>query len=237
MPLKIMLRLFLGTALAWMLAPGALLPQTPNTATPNTATTSAPSRFAEREPRYRLQVGDVVEVQFRLTPEFNQTLTVHPDGFTQLSNAPDLKLSGLTLTEARTAILAAYAKVLHDPELTLILKEFEHPWFVVNGEVNKPGRFDLKGSVSLTDALAIAGGFTNNARRGEVLLVRRQTADRFETRRIRTKEILEKGMFQEDLALRSGDAVYVSRSPVAGFERFMNATQLGFALSTLTFRR
>lgn len=194
--------------------------------------TVAFAQFAPREPRYQLQVGDVFEVQFRLTPEFNQSLTVHPDGFVQLKGAEDLKLSGLSVSEAREAMAKAYTKVLVEPEITIVLKEFEKPWFVVNGEVSKPGRFDLKGNVSLTDALAIAGGFTRDAKRGEVLLVHRLKADQYETRRVRTKEILERGHFEEDLALRSGDAIYVSRSPFATVERILSATQLGFLLSS-----
>ncbi|WP_031500587.1 polysaccharide biosynthesis/export family protein [Bryobacter aggregatus] len=189
-------------------------------------------QFADRQPRYQLQVGDVMEVQFRLTPEFTQTLTIHPDGFVQLKSVEDLKLSGLSVAEARDAIAKVYAKILVEPEISIVLKEFEKPWFVVNGEVSKPGRFDLKGNVSLTDALAIAGGFTRDAKRGEVLLVRRISSAQYETKRIRTREILEKGHFEEDLALRSGDAVYVSRSPFANVERILSATQLGFILSS-----
>ncbi len=190
------------------------------------------AQFAPREPRYQLQVGDVFEVQFRLTPEFNQNLTVHPDGFVQLKGVEDLKLSGLSVSEAREAMAKAYAKVLVEPEITIVLKEFEKPWFVVNGEVGKPGRFDLKGNLSLTDALAMAGGFTRDAKRGEVLLVHRLKSDQYETRRVKTKEILERGHFEEDLALRSGDAIYVSRSPFATVERLLSATQLGFLLSS-----
>lgn len=190
------------------------------------------AQFTPREPRYQLQVGDVFEVQFRLTPEFNQSLTVHPDGFVQLKGAEDLKLSGLSVSEARDAMVKAYTKVLVEPEITIVLKEFEKPWFVVNGEVGKPGRFDLKGNLSLTDALAMAGGFTKDAKRGEVLLVHRLKSDQYETRRVRTKEILDRGHFEEDLALRSGDAIYVSRSPFAMVERILSATQLGFLLSS-----
>ena len=47
--------------------------------------------------RYRLQPGDVLEVQFRYTPEFNQTLTVQPDGYISLEIGGDLKVAGFTI--------------------------------------------------------------------------------------------------------------------------------------------
>ena len=37
--------------------------------------------FATREPRYHIGLGDIIDVEFPLVPEFNQTVTVQPDGF------------------------------------------------------------------------------------------------------------------------------------------------------------
>src|SRR3954463_12481462 len=65
------------------------------------------------EDRYRLQPGDVLEVQFRYTPEFNQTLTVQPDGYISLEIAGDLKVAGFTIEETREAILRQANKRLH----------------------------------------------------------------------------------------------------------------------------
>src|SRR5882762_10857607 len=57
------------------------------------------------EERYRLQPGDVLEVQFRYSPEFNQTVTVQPDGYVSLEIGGELKVAGLTIEQARQAIL------------------------------------------------------------------------------------------------------------------------------------
>src|SRR5690242_13164309 len=54
-------------------------------------------RFSERNPRYRLGRGDVLEITFPRTPEFNQTATVQPDGFISLHGAGDLQVFGLTV--------------------------------------------------------------------------------------------------------------------------------------------
>src|SRR6185369_1486899 len=90
------------------------------------------------EERYRLQPGDVFEVQFRYSPEFNQTVTVQPDGYITLEIGGDLKVAGFTLEQIRTAILRQARTRLQDPIATIVLKEFQRPYFVVAGEVNQP---------------------------------------------------------------------------------------------------
>src|ERR1700737_2261101 len=77
------------------------------------------------EERYRLQPGDVIEVQFRYSPEFNQTVTVQPDGYITLEIGGDLKVAGFTIEQIRTAILRQARTRLQDPVATIVLKEFQ----------------------------------------------------------------------------------------------------------------
>src|SRR5437879_13902247 len=74
------------------------------------------------EERYRLQPGDVLEVQYRYSPEFNQTVTVQPDGYVSLEIGGDVKVAGLTIEETRRAILRKAAARLQDPVATILLK-------------------------------------------------------------------------------------------------------------------
>jgi polysaccharide export outer membrane protein len=187
-----------------------------------------PSQFSSRTPRYRVQTSDVIEIQFKFTPEFTQTVTVQPDGFVPLQVAGEVKLQDLTLEEARTAIVAKYAGILHEPAVTLTLKEFNKPFVIVGGEVSKPGRLDLRGEITLTDAVTMAGGFTPNAKQDQVLLFRRVNPEMVEVKRINVKDILGKGRLQEDIRLLPGDAVYASKSNMAKFDRFMSVSRLGF---------
>src|SRR5205085_10827385 len=89
--------------------------------------------------RYRLQPGDVLEVQYRYSPEFNQTVTVQPDGYITVEIGGDVKVAGFTIEETRQAILRQASKRLQDPVATIVLKEFQKPYFVVAGEVATPG--------------------------------------------------------------------------------------------------
>ncbi|MBY0505767.1 MAG: polysaccharide biosynthesis/export family protein [Bryobacteraceae bacterium] len=194
-----------------------------------------PSQFSSRTPRYRLQTSDVVEIQFKFTPEFTQTVTLQPDGFVPLQMVGELKLQDLTLEEARAAIAAKYAGVLHEPAITLTLKEFNKPYVIVGGEVTKPGKLDLRGDLTLTDAVSMAGGFTQNAKQDQVLLFRRINPEMMEVKRVNVRDILGKGHLNEDIRLLPGDAVYAGKSNMAKFDRFMAVSRLGFFFP-LSFR-
>ena len=183
--------------------------------------------FASRTPRYRIQSSDVLELQFRFTPEFNQTLTVQPDGFVALQAAGEVKLLDLSVEEAVKAVVAQYKGILHDPAISIVLKDFNKPYFVVGGEVAHPGKFELRGALTLTDAIAMAGGLTQNGKQDQLLLFRRVTPETAEVKKLNLKQVLGKGNLLEDIRLSPGDGIYVAKSTLGKIDRFMSVSRLG----------
>src|SRR5208282_1686024 len=112
-----------------------------------------PQLGGERRPLYRLNRSDVVALSFTLSPEFDQTLTVQPDGYTFLKDAGPVLAQGLTLEEFRAAVRQAYTGYLHDPQVAVALKEFENPYFVAGGEVGHPGKYELRADTSVIEAV------------------------------------------------------------------------------------
>ena len=112
---------------------------------------------------------DVLELHYRYSPEFDQTVTVQPDGFVALQLVGDLKRRILTVNQAKGAILEMAGQRLKDPEITLVLKDFEKPYFTVGGEVTSSGRFEMRGSITALQAIMMAGGFkTASAKHSQV---------------------------------------------------------------------
>jgi protein involved in polysaccharide export with SLBB domain len=99
--------------------------------------------------------------------------------------------------------------------------------------VGKPGRYDLKGDVMLSEAIQIAGGLGPGAQTSEILLFRRVSQDWVETMRIDFKEALQNGL-QEDIRLRPGDSIYVSRSKLGKIQKFMESSRLGLFFNPLS---
>lgn len=154
-------------------------------------------------------------------------VTIEPDGFISLKDLGQLKVGGLTLQEATKTITDRYSTTLHDPSITITLKEFSKPSFVIAGEIAKPGKYELHGDVTLTDAIAMAGGFVLGARQSEVLLFRRATSDAVEVKKCNVKHMLSKGQVNEDPILRPGDSIFISKSAVGKLDTFMKVTRLG----------
>ena len=140
--------------------------------------TGNPVLGRDRRPLYRFNKSDVVEISFAFASEFNQTAAVQPDGYITLKDAGHLVAEGLTASELEAAIAAAYGKLLHDPRVTVGLKDFDRPYFIAAGEVGRPGKYELRGPISISAALAIAGGFNEHAKHSQVVLFRHVNAKR-----------------------------------------------------------
>ncbi len=220
--------------------------QRPRVATGNAGRTEAtesgiaggvwsPALTGERRPLYRLRKSDVIEIDFPLVPEFNQTVTVQPDGFIALREVGQVFVEGKKLPELEEAVRAAYAAMLHDPEVTVVLKDYDHPYFVASGEVMRPGKYELRGDTTVTEALAIAGGFNGQAKKSQVVLFRRVSDELVETRLLDVKQMLKSADLREDLHLRAGDLLYVPQSTLSKLRRLMPTSSLSMYMNPTQF--
>jgi polysaccharide biosynthesis/export protein len=181
----------------------------------------APRLSTVTEARYRLQPGDVLEVQFRYSPEFNQTVTVQPDGYMSLEIGGDLRVAGFTIEQTRQAILRQASQRLHDPVATIVLKEFQKPYFVVAGEVAQPGKIEMRERVTALQAIMLAGGMKESAKSSQVVVFRTINSDFAEVKVLNLKNIRRTSDLENDLTLQAGDMVYVPRDKLSKVERFM----------------
>src|SRR5580704_16574610 len=88
----------------------------------------SPALTGVRRPLYRLCKSDVVAISFTFSPEFDQTVSVQPDGYVTLKGVKQLPAEGVTVPELQAAIGRAYVGVLHDPEVTIVLQDFDKPY-------------------------------------------------------------------------------------------------------------
>jgi polysaccharide biosynthesis/export protein len=182
----------------------------------------------QQRPRYLIKPGDALLLEFPLSTEFNQTLSVAPDGYVSLQGVGDLAVSGKSLPEIREALKKAYSGILHNPIVNVQLKDFQKPQFVVGGEVGHPGRFELREDTTVTEALAVAGGTTKSSKNSQVLLFRRMPGGSMvEVRKLNLNRMMKKGDLREDLHLQAGDMVFVPKNAFSKIERFIPSSSLG----------
>lgn len=175
---------------------------------------------AERNPRYRICRDDVLSLSFSLSPELNRKVTVQPDGFISLEGAGDLYVQGLTVRELVEAVKKAYGGILHDPIIDVDLIDFQKAFFTVFGEVAKPGQYTLRNDITVTQAIAVAGGFTPTAKT-QVFLYRAVSANWAEVRELKLKDLLSGRKISEDAHLRSGDMIFVPEKFIASFKKYV----------------
>jgi polysaccharide export outer membrane protein len=194
-----------------------------------------PALGGNRHPLYRLRPSDVVEISFTVAPEFNQTLTVQPDGYVMLKDAGMVEVQDLNLAQFTEAVQNAYHGYLHDPQVAVLLKDFEHPYFVVGGEVGRPGKYELRSDTTVAEAVQIAGGFTQQSKHSQVVLFRRLNDDMVEARLLNLKKMLKEKSLKEDAHLRPGDMVFVPQNAISKIARFLTKPSVSMYMNSAQF--
>lgn len=186
-----------------------------------------------REDRYTLNPGDVLDIQYRYTPEFNQTVTVQPDGFVSLEIGGDLKIAGCSLEQVRSLIITKARERLASPELTVILKEFQRPYVVVAGEVVQPGKFELREKLTALQAVLLAGGFKDSAKSSQILVFRKLNAETAEVKTLNFRTLKHNSDLENDLTLQAGDMILIPRNRLSKFERYVRIASLAAFVNPL----
>jgi polysaccharide export outer membrane protein len=185
------------------------------------ASTTNDPVLQDRHPRYVVQREDVLSFTFPLSPELNQTLTVQPDGYISLQNAGSLYAQGLTAPELVLAVKRAYVGILHDPIVDLDIQDFQKPFFTVSGQVGKPGQYELRADLTITEALAVAGGMTMASAKTQIFVFHRTSQNWLEVKAVNLKDILRGKNINEDVMIRPGDMVYVPENFITKFRKYV----------------
>jgi polysaccharide export outer membrane protein len=160
---------------------------------------------------------------FPLSPEFNQTVTVQPDGYINLQNMQSVYAVGMTVPEVVTALKAAYSGTLHAPIINVDLVDFQKPFFTVTGQVGKPGQYELRANITAEEALATAGGMSPTAKT-QVLLFRRRPDSSFEMRKLNIKAALAGNHEEDNPLLQPGDMLFVPEKFITNFKKYVPYT-------------
>lgn len=197
-----------------------------------TGDSASDSSFRDRYPRYKIRAGDAFDIAFELSPEFNQSVSVQPDGFVTLRGIGDVHVAGETVPELTATLRKAYDKILHDPLISITLKDFEKPYFIADGQVGRPGKYDLRGETTLTEAIAMAGGFLDSAKHSQVLLFRRVNEEWMSAQVVDVKKMQSQKNLREDPLLHTGDMLFVPKNRVSKLKPLFPSASLGAMTKT-----
>jgi polysaccharide export outer membrane protein len=158
---------------------------------------------------YRLAAGDKLRIEVYKDTQLSQSLQVRPDGKITLPLVGDVAAAGRTSVELRDAIGSALKDYITNPVVTVIVVEATPQVVYVTGEVTKPGALTLMtGHISVLQALAMAGGFTDFANKKDIRVLRKSPSG-MQTLKFNYKDALDDGNRVEPLQLQAGDTVIV----------------------------
>ncbi len=169
---------------------------------------------------YLIQPGDQLTIEFYLDPEFNDDVTVRPDGQITLRIVGDLKAWGLTPAQLAVNLDHAYSSELRSPDAVVHVKNMPNRQVYVEGQVLKPGAFPLEGGMTTLQAISEAGGLTDEAA-SHAVLIRRDACGQPSGINIEVKGAMNHPENDQDLALMPRDVIVVPRSKISNIDLFV----------------
>ena len=170
---------------------------------------------ANQDADYRIQPGDSLALDFYMNSEFNDTATVDPNGKIVLRMVGPVQAAGLTPSQLASSIDKAYSNELRNPGAVVHLNSLPSRQVYVEGEVTKPGAFPLQPGMTAVQALALAGGVTDNSDPESAVLIRRDACGQPQGSKIDLAAATKKPGSAEDVALAARDVVVVPKSGIA----------------------
>ena len=157
---------------------------------------------------YRLGPEDVIEVFVWKEPDLSTTVVIRPDGRISLPLANELEASGRTAVQLQQEIAERLRQFISQPVVNVMVKQVNSLKISVLGEVRKPDVYRIKNRVTVLDAIAMAGGFTDLARPNRVIVLRKMPSGLPQRIKVNIKQAVseESG---EPLYLQPLDTVYV----------------------------
>jgi polysaccharide export outer membrane protein len=168
-----------------------------------------PDPSATQPHDYVIGLDDLLVINVWKEPEISRSVPVRPDGKISLPLIGDLRASGRTVVQLQDDIKQQLLTYVSNPTVTVIVQEAKSQKFNILGEVEHPGCYVLSRSLTVLDAIAIAGGFRDFAKTGKIYVLR-INADGSHTRlAFNYKEVIKGRNLSQNVDLEARDTVVV----------------------------
>jgi polysaccharide biosynthesis/export protein len=191
-------------------------PQTQAKIAPKKATTApALPRLTGFADSYTLGAGDRLRVDIFNVPEYSGEFTVLGDGAINLPVIGAIPVQGMTVQRASSLLTAYFSRYVKRPIVTISVLAPRPVQFAIAGEVTRAGSYiipftaDNRKFPTITQAIQLAGGTTQTANLRQVQVRRAATG---KIGFVNMFDVLQRGNTSQDITLRDGDTIYISRS-------------------------
>ncbi len=179
--------------------------------------TGTPAFFAEENLPYTIGPGDVLGISVWQHPELDKTVTVRPDGRISFSLIGEVNPAGLTPAELDEVITRRLSEYVQNPEVTVVVTNIKSQQILILGQVTRQGAYPMGESLTVLEAIAIAGGYTESAGLRRVTVTRQS-----QVIKVNLKKVITKGDRNRNVILEPGDVVHLPKKASAWtiFDRY-----------------
>lgn len=158
---------------------------------------------------YRIGSGDILEIVTWKEPDLSRAeVIVRTDGFISFPLLNDVKASNFTPTELKIQIEKGLADYVTGPVVTVTLRVSGSKKFYILGEIMNTGEYVLTKDLTVLQAFALAGGFTEWASKKEIILLRKESG-KDKIYRINYRDIIKGKDFSQNVRIQADDTVIV----------------------------
>ena len=162
---------------------------------------------------YLLQAGDLVEIQVYKESDMERTLRISTNGSITFPLIGNVKIAGLTVSDAEQKLEKALQAYLKNPSVSFLIKEYANKTVYVLGQVKKPSSITIspEKTMTLLEAITSAGGFTDIAAISKVKILRMENGTQ-KSIEVDVSQITKEGNKQYDVPLKPADVIFVPQS-------------------------
>jgi polysaccharide biosynthesis/export protein len=153
---------------------------------------------------FKVGPQDILKIIVWREQDFTGLYTVHSDGKITLPLAGDIQAGGLTAEEIQKNVTTALSKLIQKPNVTVTVQQVLSQKYFMDGEIGRPGEYQLSAPTTVLEAISIAGGLREFANGKKIYVLRGDKRLRFNY-----KDVIKGKNVDQNIYLQSGDHVIV----------------------------
>jgi polysaccharide biosynthesis/export protein len=211
--------LMVSVVLMGVLAGSAGAQAAPTTAAGSSASTSADKPHAAgsaaaapadkpHDDSFVIGNDDVLAINVWKEPDISRSIPVRSDGKISLPLVGEVQAAGLTPLKLEKDIAEKLKSYISEPEVTVMVQQVNSQKFNILGQVNKPGSYVIANSPTVLDAIALAGGFRDFAKKKSIYVLRRGPSGEVRLA-FNYKDVSQGKNMDQNVKLQPGDTIIV----------------------------
>src|SRR5437868_13248638 len=182
-------------------------PNTNQETNKNAEAATAPAK--PHDDTFIIGVEDVLAVNVWKETEVSRSVPVRSDGKISLPLVGEVQAAGETPHQLELAIAKRLQSYISEPEVTVIVQQINSQKFNILGQVTKPGFYSLVNSPTVLEALAMAGGFRDFAKKKSIYVLRQNPDGTTARLPFNYKDVIQGKNATQNVKLQPHDTVYV----------------------------